>query len=270
MTTKNKELEVHVVASGSKVNCTIIRSSHSSVIIDAGISCRRITNALQELEIPKYMVEGIIITHEHSDHIAGVPQMIKQMGLPIIPRPQTAKRLMDKFSLPTECFQTLGAKEVTIGDMVLQPFSTSHDAVDPIGITCYKGQTKAGLLTDTGMVSKEMLEHLHDTDLLVLEANYDEQMLIYGPYSPELKRRVKGNTGHLSNVTAMKVLSALRRPKGMEVVFAHRSEQNNSLHLVEQLSERLLAWCKAQGQEEFTAYHGDPKEYISIGLCRGK
>ena len=91
-------------------------------------------------------------------------------------------------------------------------------------------------------------------------------MLMYGPYSPELKRRVKGNAGHLSNVTAMKVLSALRRPKDMEVVFAHRSEQNNSLHLVEQLSDRLLAWCKAQGQEEFTAHHGDPKEYTSIGV----
>lgn len=266
MTTKEKALEVHVVASGSKGNCTIIRSSHSAVIVDAGISCRRITNALQDLEITKHMVEGIVITHEHSDHIAGVPQMIKQMGLPILTRHNTARRLMDKFSLPLECFQTLGSTEVTIGDMVLQPFSTSHDAVDPIGITCYKGQTKAALLTDTGMVSKEMLAHLHDTDLLVLEANYDEQMLVYGPYSPELKRRVKGNAGHLSNVTAMKVLSALRRPKDMEVIFAHRSEQNNSLHLVEQLSERLLTWCKTQGQEGFTAHHGDQKEYTSIGI----
>ncbi|KXB88592.1 MULTISPECIES: MBL fold metallo-hydrolase [unclassified Veillonella] len=266
MTTKEKELEVHVVASGSKGNCTIIRSSHSAVIVDAGISCRRITNALQDLEIPKHMVEGIVITHEHSDHIAGVPQMIKQMGLPIITRPNTARRLMDKFSVSAECFQTLGTKEVTIGDMVLQPFSTSHDAVDPIGITCYKGQTKAALLTDTGMVSKEMLEHLHDTDLLVLEANYDEHMLLYGPYSPDLKRRVKSHAGHLCNMTAMKVLSALRRPKNMEVIFAHRSEQNNSLHLVEQLSERLLKWCKTQGQMGFTAYHGDPKEYTSIGI----
>ena len=149
---------------------------------------------------------------------------------------------------------------------MLQPFSTSHDAVDPIGITCYKGQTKAALLTDTGMVSKEMLEHLHDTDLLVLEANYDEHMLLYGPYSPDLKRRVKSHAGHLCNMTAMKVLSALRRPKNMEVIFAHRSEQNNSLHLVEQLSERLLKWCKTQGQMGFTAYHGDPKEYTSIGI----
>ena len=96
---QEKELQVHVVASGSKGNCTIIRSSHSAVIIDAGISCRRITNALQDLEIPKHIVEGIVITHEHSDHIAGVPQMIKQMGLPIITKPNTARRLMDKFSV---------------------------------------------------------------------------------------------------------------------------------------------------------------------------
>lgn len=266
MTLEEKELQVHVVASGSKGNCTIIRSSRSAVIIDAGISCRRITTALKDLEIPKHMVEGIVITHEHSDHIAGVPQMIKQMGLPIITRPNTARRLMDKFSVSAECFQTLGTKEVTIGDMVLHPFSTSHDAVDPIGISCYKGQTKAALLTDTGMVSKEMLEHLHDTNLLVLEANYDEHMLLYGPYSPELKRRVRSHVGHLCNMTAMKVLAALRRPKGMEVVFAHRSEQNNSLHLVEQLSERLLDWCKKNGHEGFTAYHGDPKEYTSIGI----
>ena len=268
MTLQEKELEVHVVASGSKGNCTIIRSSHSAVIIDAGISCRRITKALQDLEIPKHMVEGIVITHEHSDHIAGVPQMIKQMGLPILTRPKTAQRLMDKFSLPSECFCGLGWKEVNLGDLVLEPFSTSHDAVDPMGITCYKGRTKAALLTDTGMVSKEMLEHLHDTDLMVLEANYDEQMLVYGPYSPELKRRVKGNAGHLSNVTAMKVLSALRRPKDMEVVFAHRSEQNNSLHLVEQLSNRLLTWCSERGELGFTAQHGDPKEYTSIGGSR--
>ena len=76
---------------------------------------------------------------------------------------------------------------------------------------------------------------------------------------------MKGNAGHLSNVTAMKVLSALRRPKDMEVVFAHRSEQNNSLHLVEQLSNRLLTWCSERGELGFTAQHGDPKEYTSIG-----
>ena len=230
---QEKELQVHVVASGSKGNCTIIRSSRSAVIIDAGISCRRITTALKDLEIPKHMVEGIVIT-----------------------RPNTARRLMDKFSVSAECFQTLGTKEVTIGDMVLHPFSTSHDAVDPIGIACYKGQTKAALLTDTGMVSKEMLEHLHDTNLLVLEANYDEHMLLYGPYSPELKRRVKSHVGHLCNMTAMKVLAALRRPKGMEVVFAHRSEQNNSLHLVEQLSERLLDWCKKMGMKDLLRITG--------------
>lgn len=266
MTLQEKDLEVHVVASGSKGNCTIIRSPRSAVIVDAGISCRRITKALQELEIPMHTVEGIFVTHEHSDHIMGIPQMIKQHGLPIYTRKNTAQRIMSKFDLPAACFTALAMQELTVGDLTVEPFSTSHDAVDPIGFTCYKGHTKAALLTDTGMISHGMLDHLHDTDLLVLEANYDETMLLYGPYTPDLKRRVHGKYGHLCNEIAMKALTAMRRPEGMEVIFGHRSEHNNHISIVDKLAKELLERLWAQGEIGFTIQHGDPKKYTSMGV----
>ena len=147
---------------------------------------------------------------------------------------------------------------------MVQPFSTSHDAVDPIGITCYSGRTKAALITDTGMVSEVMREHLQDSNLLVLEANYDEQMLKYGPYPFDLKRRVGGRQGHLCNEEAMKTLESLRRPKGMKVIFAHRSENNNALPIVDLMATQMLERLESRGEEGFSIFHGDPKEIVSI------
>ena len=241
MSLDQESLEVHAVASGSKGNCTIIRSAKSAFIIDAGISCRRITKALQALDIPMHMVEGIVVTHEHSDHIAGIPQMIKQWGLPIFTKADTARRIGDKQNLPMSCFTYLDGEEISLGDIIVQPFSTSHDAVDPIGITCYSGCTKAALMTDTGMVSETMREHLQDSNLLVLEANYDEQMLKYGPYPFDL-----------------------RRPKGMKVIFAHRSENNNALPIVDLMATQMLERLESRGEEGFSIFHGDPKEIVSI------
>lgn len=264
MSLDQESLEVHAVASGSKGNCTIIRSAKSAFIIDAGISCRRITKALQALDIPMHMVEGIVVTHEHSDHIAGIPQMIKQWGLPIFTKAGTARRIGDKQNLPMSCFTCLDGEEISLGDIMVQPFSTSHDAVDPIGITCYSGRTKAALMTDTGMVSETMREHLQDSNLLVLEANYDEQMLKYGPYPFDLKRRVGGRQGHLCNEEAMKTLESLRRPKGMKVIFAHRSENNNALPIVDLMATQMLERLESRGEEGFSIFHGDPKEIVSI------
>lgn len=261
----DKSLEVHVLASGSKGNATVICSDTSAIIVDAGISCRRITKALEALAIPKSQVKGIVITHEHSDHIAGVPQLIKQWGVPILTRPKTAKVLSEKQKLPLTCFEPLDWDETVLGDLVITPFSTSHDAIDPIGITCMHGSVKAALMTDTGIISETMLNHLHDTDLLVLEANYDEQMLKFGPYPPDLKRRVGGQHGHLCNDMAMDALQAMRRPEKMQVVFAHRSEHNNALPIVDLMAHQLQDTLAKRGEMTFTWHHGDPKESVSIG-----
>lgn len=257
-------LEVHVIASGSKGNATILRHKNTAVLIDAGISARRITTALKELHIPLSHLSGIVVTHEHSDHIAGIPQMIKQYGVPIYTRPETAKQLMWKKALGKEAFIPIGVDEFRIGDLHLQPFSTSHDAVDPIGLSCYTGGHKGTIMTDTGLIDEIMLRHMDESDILVLEANYDKQMLRYGPYPPDLKRRVASHEGHLSNDDAVAAIVDMKRQKEMDIIFAHRSEKNNAVPIVDLMGRRLQEQLYREHNDVIHFYHGDPKDCISV------
>lgn len=257
-------LEVHVIASGSKGNATLFRDGDTSVLVDAGISARRITTAFKRLEIPLHTLSGIIVTHEHSDHIAGIPQMVKQCGVPIITNKATADQLIWKKDMAKQCFTLIDRKPFTIGTLQFMPFKTSHDAADPIGVSCMTGSHKATLMTDTGLIDAHMLSHMGESNLLILEANYDTQMLRYGPYPPDLKRRVASHEGHLSNEDAIQAVKDMKRPKDMDIIFAHRSEKNNAVPIVDLLGQRLTEELQYEWGDTIRFYHGDPRECVSI------
>ncbi len=256
--------EVHVLASGSKGNCTVIKSGKSVILHDVGISCRRIVNGLKELGLQMTDVDGIFISHEHSDHIGGLPQLLKRFDVPVYTKQDTWRAISQKQEVPQNRCIPLTKGSLTIGQMVVEPFSVSHDAADPIGINVYSSSQKATVLTDTGVVDDRMLSYLDDTTMLVLEANYDPHMLKFGPYQPFLKERVAGPQGHLSNDATAQALLMMKRPNFMQVILAHRSENNNNLVLVTQTIGQMLVDGGVRIGTEMKLQHGQPNECISI------
>ena len=205
-------LEVHVLASGSKGNCTVIKKGNSVYymmwVLVAGASLM----GLKELHIDMSQVEGIFISHEHTDHIAGLQQLLKRFDIPVYTKQGTWREIQDKLIVPKHQMVELTKGSLELGNLTVEPFSVSHDAADPIGINVYSGKDKATVVTDTGVITDDILHRLDGSTLLVLEANYDPQMLRFGPYQPFLKQRVASDEGHLSNEMAAQALLMMKRP----------------------------------------------------------
>lgn len=264
MVGKEKHLAIHVLASGSKGNCTVVEYGNTVLLHDVGISCRRIVNGLKELHIPMERVGGIFISHEHSDHIAGLPQLLKQFDIPVYTKEGTWREIENKKELQGKHLIPITKRSFQVGDIIVEPFKVSHDAADPIAASYFGASAKATIITDTGLVDDRMLKHIDDSQLLVLEANYDPHMLRYGPYALPLKQRVASNRGHMSNEMAAQVLTMMKRPDFMEVILAHRSENNNNTYLVTQTIGHKLVDDGIRIGREMKLSHGQPKERVSM------
>lgn len=262
---QDESLQIHVLASGSSGNATLVVHGSTAFLIDAGISARRITQGIKSFGIMPDQLAGVFITHEHSDHIAGLPQLIKQYDLPIFTKKATMSEIIRRKGLQKGRFTALTGSSMAMGSLTVEYFSTSHDAIDPIGLEIIAGSEKATYMTDTGIIDANMLGHMDDSRLLVLEANYDPQMLCYGPYPADLKRRVAGSHGHLSNESAARALIMMKRPAELEVIMAHRSEHNNAQPVVTDTLEHLLTAEGIVVGDGLTVKHGQPKEAVSIG-----
>ncbi|OGR24202.1 MAG: MBL fold metallo-hydrolase [Desulfobacterales bacterium RIFOXYA12_FULL_46_15] len=224
---KNNSFCVCPLASGSKGNSLFVSCSNSSVLIDAGLSGVEIERRLNLLKIDPESLTAIIITHEHSDHIKGAGILSRRYKLPLYISPKTygASQALGKIEDLRffECGTSFHIDEIQVN-----PFSISHDAEDPAGLTLeYKNQ-KIGIATDLGIVTNLVKEHLKDSNLLYLESNHDPEMLINGPYPWHLKQRIKGRMGHLSNADAKILVSELKTDRLKHVILAHLSEENNS------------------------------------------
>ena len=260
----DKRLAVHVIASGSKGNCTAIEYGDTVLLHDAGISCRRIVNGLKELGIGMERVQGVFVSHEHSDHVKGLPQLLKQFDLPVYTKEATWRQMQDKLLVPDKRLIPITKSSFEIGNLVVEPFKVSHDAADPLAMSYYGGSSKASVMTDTGMVSDYMLKQLDDTDLLVLEANYDKNMLFFGKYDYFLKRRVSGDEGHLSNEMAAQVLTMMKRPDFMKVILAHRSENNNTMEKVTHTVGHTIVDAGIKIGPEMKLTHAQPDRCVSM------
>jgi len=256
--------EVHVLASGSKGNCTLIRRGESFILHDAGISCRRIVNGVKELGLEMHNLEGVFISHEHSDHIGGLQQLLKRFDIPVYTKQDTWRQIQSRLTIPNHNLVALTKGSLTIGNMVVEPFRVSHDAADPIGINVFVGDQKVTVLTDSGEVDDRMLRYLDDTTMLVLEANYDPHMLKFGSYDRFLKERVAGPQGHLSNDATAQALLMMKRPNFMQVILAHRSENNNNPVLVTQTIGNMLVQGGVRIGPEMKLQHGQPNECVSM------
>ena len=225
------ELEMITLASSSKGNATLVRTPRTQVLVDCGISARRITQALAELHVDPEQLAGVLLTHEHSDHVKGLAAFLKRYSLPVYTTRATFQALGETAVTYARRFVEV-TRPFTLGDLDVERFAISHDAADPGGFTFAATRVKAAVCTDLGFVSSDVEAALQEATLLVLEANHDPVMLREGPYSAFLKARILGARGHLANGETGRLLARLYRGR--------RSETNNTCAAVAAAMETML------------------------------
>ena len=222
-------LTLHTFASGSEGNCLLISGVKSHILLDAGISCKRITESLGALGLTADDLAAVLITHEHSDHVSGLATFTKRHRVPIYTTAATARQLAYRIAgieplvhhvKPGDVFHLNGIK-VTV-------FPTSHDTADSVDFRFDDENGSIGVLTDTGCVMDEAAEVLAGAELLVLESNHDVEWLKSGAYSYDLKQRILGDRGHLSNDAAARFAARMAQQGTKQFVLAHLSRENNT------------------------------------------
>lgn len=220
------------IASGSSGNCIYIGHASTHLLIDAGISGKRIEQGLMEMGVEPQSISGILVTHEHSDHIQGIGILARKYQIPIYGTAETfcamKKGKTNIGKVDDTLFQQVFPKDrITIGDIKVTPFSVSHDAANPVAYAFEAEGHKIGMATDLGVYTEETLEYLKHSEILYLESNHDVNMLMVGSYPYYLKQRILGEHGHLSNDTAAELLCKLYHRNLQHVVLAHLSKENN-------------------------------------------
>jgi phosphoribosyl 1,2-cyclic phosphodiesterase len=228
--------------SGSSGNALFLAGGGVKILIDAGLSAKRIMAALKIIGEAPDELNAILITHEHSDHIRGAGILARKLDIPIYANQKTWKAMQPLLGPLTTARQiefTTG-ETFQLGSLSVKSFSTPHDAADSIGF-CFNDQTKKiAVATDIGHINDTVLNNLRYSDLIVLESNHDPQMLADGPYPNYLKKRIMGKWGHLSNVAAGELAAVLAATGTSRFVLGHLSEENNRPELAYQTVARAL------------------------------
>lgn len=230
-------MRVHVLASGSSGNALVVVGKRGAVLFDCGLGPRVLAARLRAVGVDPQSIVALVLSHEHTDHVKGLPHFQKRFSVPIWATAGTWEALGGVDSSGE--LLTLG-KPAAVADLSVLPLPASHDAVEPAGFVVEACGLRLGLLTDTGVVTELLVERLSGCHALFLEANHDLDMLRFGPYPPVLKQRIASRHGHLSNVQARDALERLVHPALRQVVAMHLSRENNRPVLVEQELGRVL------------------------------
>ncbi|WP_434311430.1 MBL fold metallo-hydrolase [Hominifimenecus sp. rT4P-3] len=237
------------LASGSSGNCIYIGSENHHILIDTGIGRKRVEEGLAALELSPADLEGVLVTHEHSDHVSGLGVLARKYEIPIYGTAGTLERIQQIKSLgafPGDLFHSICAGETfCLGDLEIQSFSVDHDAADPVAYRVNCGGKSVAVVTDLGEYHPATVAFMADLDALLLEANHDVRMLQVGPYPYYLKQRVMGKQGHLSNETAGRLLAEVWQPRLRYVLLGHLSKENNYAELAYETvrMELLMGEC---------------------------
>ena len=228
------ELFITALNSGSNGNCYYVGNEREAVLIDAGISCRETERRMQRLGLSLDLVKAVFVSHEHTDHIRGIPQLAKKYQLPVFITPNT----LNNSGLPQKGFplRPLRAYEpVWIGELCITAFPKFHDASDPHSFIVAGRDTTVGVFTDIGAPCEHLIYHFKQCHAAFLEANYDEDMLEKGRYPYFLKNRIRGGKGHLSNQQALALFRTHKPDFMSHVLLSHLSKDNNCPQLATDL-----------------------------------
>ena len=233
------QLRVCVLASGSSGNCIYVESPATALLIDAGISARETLRRLAAAGLDPAKLRAICVSHEHIDHVAGIVQLHKQLGVALYANGDTARGIRGGDQLPWNLFAD--GSPFGVGDVEILPFPLPHDAYAPVGFVLRCGSARLGIATDLGMPTQLARERLRGCQTLVLEANHDET-LVQNSFRPwSLKQRILGRQGHLSNETAAALLAEIAGDTLRQVFLAHLSRECNQLELALHVVRTRLA-----------------------------
>ena len=242
-------MELCSIASGSSGNCTYIGTAEGGILVDAGVSAKRIETALRERDIEPHSIEAVFVTHEHIDHISGLRLLTKRYGWRVYASCGTLEAIADTRPLePQTVCEVIGETGVCAAGMEIQPFATSHDSRESLGFRItLPGGRRVAVATDTGVMTDTVRAALSGCDLVHIESNHDVRMLENGPYPYYLKRRILADTGHLSNDACAAELTALAQNGTTRFVLAHLSRENNLPEIAYMTAQAAL--CGAGMQE---------------------
>jgi phosphoribosyl 1,2-cyclic phosphodiesterase len=228
-------LQLCSLSSGSSGNCYYVGSSSEGILVDAGISARRIRKTLEEIGPGMAGIRGILITHNHIDHIGALTRLTKKYGLPVYCTEGTWKGIMrNRMTLdadPNMYRQIKTGVPFTIGSLEIQAFPVSHDAHEAVGYYFSAFGRKLSIATDLGVIGEQAAHYLRMSDALVIESNYDEHMLLNGHYPEQLKQRVHGSMGHMCNAHTSAFLADCYHPGISHILLGHLSAENNTPEL---------------------------------------
>ncbi len=231
-------MRIASLGSGSRGNATLIQHGGTTLLVDNGFSLRQFSRRLSRLGLAPETIDAVLLTHEHSDHSGGVERLCRAFGIPLWTAVGTARAL---FAPEFEYRPLVAGRSVGIGDLEVLPVTVPHDASEPLQFVFRQadGGKRLGILTDAGHITTHMIEAFGGLDGLLLEFNYDPDMLANGPYPEMLKQRVGGNHGHLSNEQSVALLRRIDTRGLGCLIAAHISEKNNTPAIVAALLAQL-------------------------------
>jgi phosphoribosyl 1,2-cyclic phosphodiesterase len=221
-------MKVAVLASGSSGNAVWVSSGSTAVLIDAGVSGRRISQAAEGLGLDTTQLSAVLVTHEHSDHVSGLGPVTRRFDVPACATAGTHAAIDRRLGKCPGRTVVEAGTDFEIGDLLVSPFAISHDCAEPVGYSVSDGRTVVAVATDLGVVSHPVRHRIGRADCVVLEFNHDEKMLLDGGYPWFLKQRIMSNEGHLSNEAAARELVLLADGPISTLVLAHISRENNT------------------------------------------
>jgi len=252
--------------SGSSGNSLFVQSNKTNLLIDAGVSCKKIVNALENIDIDPNSISAILVTHEHKDHISGLSTISKKYNIPVYANSATWECLdKSKFNIENVMFY-VADKEFCINDLLICPFRIPHDAVDPCGFNIYNDKNKISIATDLGYIDNDIFSKLKNSSFVLLESNYDPEVLKYSSYPTSLKRRILGPKGHLSNETAAQIVTSLFNYGLKSAMLGHLSKETNFPELAYRtvLNEMHANNISEQELSLNVASRYEPSKFITI------
>ena len=244
------------LGSGSQGNALVAEAGRTRLMLDCGFGLQETEARLARAGLAPADLAGIIVTHEHGDHADGVLPLARRFGIPVWMTYGTFAALRDAGAGGEDCPIRLVDSQhaFSVGDVLVQPFTVPHDAREPVQYVLSDGASRLGVLTDTGCATAHIAANLSGCQALVLECNYDPDMLEAGPYPPSLKGRIASRLGHLDNRTSGEILAALDCSRLRHVIAAHLSQTNNTPQLARAALSRVLhcdpEWISVASQEE--------------------
>ncbi len=263
-------MQITVLGSGSSGNCTLVETDKTAILVDAGLSCRQITQRLAAVGRSLDNITGILITHEHSDHVGGLAVLCKNHEIPVYANRHTAENVRltpaangTATRIPWRLFSNGSA--FPVGDLTIEPFSVPHDSQDPVGFVVHNSRASLGFVTDLGHVTRLVVERVRALDALVLESNHDIKLLQQDTIRPwATKQRILSRHGHLSNEDAAQLASEVMTDRLRQIILAHLSRDCNRPEIAQRVFLEKLAQIGAPHVSVAVASQDQPSKTFHL------